>query len=48
MEDIRELAWKGNLVGVRHLIERQGLDVNDKHVMNGTTRKKHLSELFFF
>lgn len=43
MDDIRELCWKGNLIGVRQLIERQGVDVNDKHAMNGTTRTK----LFF-
>ena len=37
MEDIRELAWKGNLPALRHLVESMGVDVNDAHKMNGTT-----------
>jgi hypothetical protein len=47
MEDIRELAWKGNLIALRHLVEYMGVDVNEKHAMNGTTRTKCPVSLFF-
>lgn len=38
MEDIREVAYKGDLQTLRHLIEHLGIKVGDKHSINGTTR----------
>lgn len=38
MEDIREASYSGNLVSLRNLVEYLGVDVNERHKMNGTTR----------
>lgn len=46
MEDIREVAWKGDLTTLRHLVEYLKLDVNQPHAINGTTRTRPLAPVF--
>lgn len=37
MEDIREAAWTGDIITLSRMIEFQGVDVNERHKINGTT-----------